>query len=514
MSDQAGPGYDTVVVGGGTAGAVVARRLSDDPERSVCLVEAGPTDVGDDRVLQLRNWLGLLGGELDFDYGTVEQPSGNSHIRHSRARVLGGCSSHNTMISLRPSAFDFESWAAAGAKGWGPDDMRPYGDRLLTRFQPVVEGDHNPLCDAFLQSCHDALDVPIVDDFNAAPFVDGAGYLPVGYQPGTGVRSSSSVSYLHEVLDRQNLTTMLETRAQRLEVRRGRATGVHVRDADGRERLVEVARGGTLVLCAGAVDTPRLLLLSGIGPTDQLRTLDVAPVLDLPGVGEHLLDHPEGIVLWESARPVPEPSVMHSDAGLFVRRDPAEPGPDLMFHLYTIPFTVNTERLGYPVPAHGFCATPNIPRPRSSGRLYLTSPDPDVPPALDFRYLTDPGGYDVGTLVDGVRIARTVAATAPLRDWIAREVAPGAGVQSDADVEHYARRSHHTVYHPAGTCRMGADDDPLAVVTPDLRVRGLDGVLVADASVFPTMPAVNPMITVLMVGERAADLVREGERRG
>src|SRR5690606_28971856 len=242
------------------------------------------------------------------------------------------------------------------------------------------------------------------------------------------------------------------------------------------------------VRSAGAVDTPRLLLLSGIGPAGQLRDLGIDPVVDLPGVGEHLLDHPEALVLWEASRPVPEPSVMDSDAGLFVRRDQAEPVPDLMFHLYMIPFTVNTERLGYAVPQHGFGMTPNIPRPRSSGRLYLTSANPDVKPALDFGYLTDPDGYDAKTLVDGVRIAREVAATPPFSDWIAREIAPGPDVTSEEDIDTFVRRSHHTVYHPAGTCRMG--DDPLAVVSPDLRLRGLDGVVVADASVFPSMPTV------------------------
>ena len=498
--------YDVVVVGGGTAGAVVARRLSDDPDRQVCVVEAGPSDVGDDRVLQLGNWLDLLGSELDFDYATVEQPMGNSYIRHSRARVLGGCSSHNTAISLRPMPTDFEGWVAAGAKGWGPDDMRPYGERLLNRFQPVVAKDHNPLCDAFVRSCHEALGVPVVDDFNARPFVEGAGYLPVGYHPESGVRSSSSVSYLHEVFDRANLTLLLETRALRVESDGGRATGVRVRDAAGTESFVRLAPGGTLVLSAGAVDTPRLLLLSGIGPADELRGLGIEPVVDLPGVGEHLLDHPEALVLWEASRQVPEPSVMDSDAGLFIRRDESEPVPDLMFHLYMIPFTVNTERLGYAVPEHGFGMTPNIPRPRSSGRLSLTSADPDVKPALDFGYLTDPDGYDARTLVDGVKVSRQVAAAPPFSDWVAREIAPGPDVTSDADIETFVRRSHHTVYHPAGTCRMG--QDPLAVVTPDLRLRGLDGVVVADASVFPTMPTVNPMITVFMVGEKAADLVK------
>lgn len=203
---------------------------------------------------------------------------------------------------------------------------------------------------------------------------------------------------------------------------------------------------------------------------------------------------------------------MDSDAGLFVRRDPESEGPDLMFHFYQIPFTDNPERIGYERPAHGVSMTPNIPKPRSRGRLYLTSADPEVKPALDFRYFTDEDDYDGRTLVDGIRIARRIAQSEPLAGWLKREVCPGPEVTSDEELSAYARHVAHTVYHPAGTCRMGAADDELAVVAPDLKIRGLDGIRIADASVFPTMTAVNPMIGVLMVGEKCVDLLG-GTRR-
>nr|BFE72711.1 hypothetical protein GCM10020092_060120 [Actinoplanes digitatis] len=232
--------------------------------------------------------------------------------------------------------------------------------------------------------------------------------------------------------------------------------------------------------------------------------------LDLPGVGENLLDHPESLILWESTRPLPAQSAMDADAGLFVRREPGDERPDLMFHLYQLAFTLHTERLGYDVPPHGFGMTPNVPRPRSSGRLRLASADPAVKPALDFGYFTDPDGYDERTIVDGLRIARQVAATEPLRSWIAREIAPGPELQTDEELSAYGRAAHHTVYHPAGTCRMGAATDELAVVDPGLRLRGLANVRIADASVFPTMTTVNPVVAVLMIGERAADLVAAG----
>ncbi|WP_255657646.1 GMC family oxidoreductase [Actinoplanes sp. L3-i22] len=493
--------YDVVIVGGGTAGSVVASRLSADPQVRVCVLEGGPSDVGDDRVLRLRNWINLLETEFDYDYPTVPQPRGNSHIRHSRARVLGGCSSHNTMISFRPPAEDFADWVEAGASGWSFADMLPYWQRLEINITQVAEKDRNPLATDFVAACHSALGVPVLDDFNAAPFADGAGFLPVGYYPETGIRSSASVAYLHPHLARPNLTIMTETWAYHLDPERG----VTVRTAGG-DKLIKARQ--EYVLCAGAVDTPRLLLLSGIGPADDLKRLGLPVRLDLPGVGENLLDHPESLILWEASRPLPPMSVMDADAGLFVRRDPAAARPDLMFHLYQIPFTFNTERLGYDVPEHGFGMTPNVPRPRSVGRLTLADADPSTKPLLDFRYFTDPDGHDERTIVDGLRLAREVAATEPFASWIGREIAPGPLLRTDEELSAYGRAAHHTVYHPAGTCRMGAADDPGAVVGPDLRLRGFDNVRVADASIFPTMPTVNPMVLVLMIGERAADLIR------
>ncbi|GAB1640867.1 GMC family oxidoreductase [Krasilnikovia sp. MM14-A1259] len=494
-----------VVVGGGTAGAVVASRLSADPDVRVCLVEGGPSDVGDDRVLRLRNWQNLLETELDYDYPIVPQPRGNSHIRHSRARVLGGCSSHNTMISFLPPPADFADWVAAGATGWSYEKMLPYWRRLAIHIQPVAAQDRNPLTADFVTACHRALGVPVHEDFNAAPFAEGTGFFPVAYHPGTGIRSSSSVAYLHPYLNRPNLTVLTETWAYRLDTAGTAVTGVRVRDRDGTHHRLTAT--GEYVLSAGAIDTPRLLLLSGIGPAADLRELGIDATLDLPGVGAHLLDHPESLILWESTRPIPPQSAMDSDAGLFVRREPGADRPDLMFHLYQLPFTTNTARLGYDVPVHGFGMTPNVPRPHSTGRLWLTSADPEVKPALDFGYFTDPDGHDERTIVDGLRLAREVAATEPLRSWIAREIAPGPRLQTDEELSAYGRAAHHTVYHPAGTCRMGAVTDPSAVVGPDLRIRGLTNVRVADASVFPTMTSVNPVVAVLMIGERAADLV-------
>ncbi len=503
------PTYDYVIVGGGTAGSVVASRLTEDPDVTVAVVEGGPSDIDRPEVLTLRRWLGLLGGELDYDYPTTEQPRGNSHIRHSRARVLGGCSSHNTLISFKPLPVDWDEWEQAGAAGWNAAAMDPYFGKLKNNIVAVDEKDRNAVARDFVEAATAALDVPRVEGFNKKPFHEGAGFFDLSYHPEDNKRSSASVAYLHphiEAGDRPNLEILLETWAYRLQLEGERVTGVHVRGGDGEERLLTANR--EVLVCAGAVDTPRLLLHSGIGPAEDLTALGIPVAHDLPGVGENLLDHPESVIVWETDGPIPENSAMDSDAGLFVRRDPESSGPDLMFHFYQVPFTDNPERIGYEKPEHGVSLTPNIPKPRSRGRLYLTSADPEVKPALDFRYFTDETDYDARTLVDGIRLAREVAKTEPLAEWLGREVCPGPEVTSDDDLSAYARSVAHTVYHPAGTCRMGDAGDALAVVDPELRVRGLEGVRIADASVFPTMPAVNPMIGVLMVGEKAADLIR------
>ncbi|OON74420.1 GMC family oxidoreductase [Streptomyces tsukubensis] len=497
--------YDYVVVGGGTAGSVIASRLTEDPRLRVAVIEGGPTDIDRPDVLTLRRWMGLLGGDLDYDYPTTEQPRGNSYIRHSRARVLGGCSSHNTLIAFKPLPGDWDEWAERGAEGWGAADMGPYFDRLRNNIVPVDEKDRNAIARDFVEAARSAAGVPRVESFNKEPFKDGVGFFDLAYHPENNKRSSASVAYLHPFLDRPNLHIMLETWAHKLEFEGARATGVRVRTKDGEEITVN-ARQEVLV-CAGAVDSPRLLLHSGIGPRADLEALGIPVVRDLPGVGENLLDHPESVIVWETNGPIPENSAMDSDAGLFVRRDPESEGPDLMFHFYQIPFTDNPERLGYERPEHGVSMTPNIPKARSRGRLYLTSADPEVKPALDFRYFTDEDDYDGRTLVDGIKLAREIAATEPLAGWLRREVCPGPEVTGDDELSEYARRVAHTVYHPAGTCRMGDSGDELAVVDPRLRIRGLDGIRIADASVFPTMPTVNPMIGVLMVGEKCAEML-------
>ncbi|KAH8599853.1 hypothetical protein B0O99DRAFT_611234 [Bisporella sp. PMI_857] len=525
--------FDYVIVGGGTAGCVIASRLSEYlPNKKILLVEAGPSDFNDDRVLKLKEWLTLLGGELDYDYGTTEQPNGNSHIRHSRAKVLGGCSSHNTLISFRPFEYDMQIWESLGCKGWNFKTMMRLIDNLRNTFQPVHPRHRNQVCKDWVEACSTALDIPIIKDFNkeikeTGSLQQGVGFFSVSYNPDDGRRSSASVAYIHPILrgeeKRPNLTILTNAWVSRLNITDKTVKSVDLSLKSG-EKLTVAPKIET-ILCAGAVDTCRLMLLSGIGPKQQLDDLSVPVTHDLPGVGENLLDHPESIIMWELNAPIPPQTTMDSDAGIFLRREikdaatsntnpalnpkniPDGTIADIMMHCYQIPFCLNTVRLGYDAPINAFCMTPNIPRPRSRGRIFLTSSDPSVKPSLDFRYFTDPEGYDAATIVAGLRAAREVAKQAPFSNWLVREVAPGPKVQTDEELSEYGRRVAHTVYHPAGTTKMGAADDEMAVVDPELKVRGLKGVRVADAGIFPTMTTINPMLTVLAVGERAAELI-------
>ncbi|CAO1628661.1 unnamed protein product [Jaminaea pallidilutea] len=520
--------FDYVIVGGGTAGAVLADRLSENKNVSVAVIEAGPTDVGEDRVLNLKRWLELMGSELDYDYPTTEQPMGNSNIRHSRAKVLGGCSSHNTLISFRPFKEDLDHWANHyGCPDWNGLKIQPYGDRLKVNAVPVQPQHRNEVARDWVKAASAATGAPIVDDFNAeiahrGAFDTATGFFNISYDPNTGYRSSASVAYLHPIMPhgpyrRQNLHLFLDTWALKLvydERDPTKVNGVEVRTKAGLVKTISARRD--VILCAGAVDTPRLLLHSEVGPRSELESLGLKCRHDLPGVGENLRDHPESIIMWKCKDTPTDETTMQSDAGLFMRVLPpnAEPnphkGPDLMFHIYQCPFDQGISSLGYKAPEHAIAMTPNICRSQAVGKLSLASANPEDKPLLNFRYFEGKGGeYDAKILVEGIKAARKIAQTSPFKEHIVEEVAPGPHIQSDEDISKYARAVHWTVYHIAGTCRMGAANDPLAVVDQkDLRIRGLKGVRICDASVFPTLPTPNPMLSVLMVAERLGDIIK------
>jgi len=504
------PEYDYVVAGGGTAGAVVAARLSEDPDVSVGLLEWGPSDVGEPKALYVRRWAEMLEGEYDLDYRSIRQPRGNSHIRLARARILGGCSSHNTMIALKPPAADFDDWAARGARGWDAAAMDPYFERLAANIVPVAPGHRNAYLADVIQAAATALHIPVREDWNSRPYADGTGFVPIGYYPETGIRSSSSVAYLHPVLGRRhNLDLQPGHRVLRVNFDDSRrATGVTAQRDDG--SLAEVGARREVIACCGAIDTPRLLLLSGVGPAEQLQRLGIEVVANLPGVGANLTDHTEGIVLWEATRELPPEGATDWDMTIMYRTDPASPLADVLVHVPLMTFAVHPERLGYVTPAPSISMTPNVTRPRSRGSVSLASADPGDPPLIDYRHFTDADGYDEKTLVAGMRLARRIAAKPPMSAWVAREVFPGPGVQDDAELSELARATCHTVYHVSCTARMGAPGDPAAVLDSQLRVRGVGRLRVIDASAFPSLTSVNPMVAVLMLAERGAELVRGG----
>ncbi|CAG9993026.1 unnamed protein product, partial [Clonostachys byssicola] len=525
LQPEASNSFHYIIVGGGTAGCVIASRLSEYlPNSRILLIEGGDTDQHDERISNLRRCLELIGGELDYDYGVTEQMRGNSFIRHSRAKILGGCSSHNGGISVETFEYDCRRFETLGCKGWSYATFKRLLGKLLLKRQPCHEIHHNALVNDWIKAASTSLGIPAVEDFNKAldaqkNMSTGVGYVPIAYEHESGKRNSASTAYIHPILQgewkRPNLTILLNTWVSKINVSGNTVNGVNVTFQNGNKMSLQ-ARKET-ILCAGAIDTPRLMLLSGLGPREHLNAVGIPVTKDLPGVGENLQDHIETMITWELKRPAPEETAMYSDAVLFLRREVENARgldkrvADLMFHIFTCNYDANPDRRSNEAPpTNVFSMTPNVPRPMSRGRLYLTSSDPNVQPALDFRYFTDPEGYDEATLVAGIKIARKVAQQAPFKDWIQREIAPGPSVITDKDLSAYGRQASCTIYHPTCTTKMGdVERDPFAVVDPQLKIRGLRKVRIADAGVLPVITTANPMLTVLAIGERAAEMIAE-----
>lgn len=428
------------------------------------------------------------------------------------------------MVSLRTPEYDADTWERLGCKGWSFEMFQRLQHQLrLTTVPGAHPRDRNQLTKDWITSAQSALDLPFSSDLNknissATGLTSAVAWTPLSYNPDNGWRCSASIAYIHPILrgdeKRPNLRILTKAWVSRVNVSGDIATSVDVATHDGSTHTISST--GEIILCAGAIDTPRLMLLSGLGSRQNLETVNIPVVKNIPGVGENLQDHPCSVIVFELHEEAPKVTATHSDALLVLRQKPSnwagDDGniPDTLLHVWALDFCDDTTRIGYDRPKRPFCILPVCLRPKAQGRVYLKSNDPKEKPALDFKYFEDADGYDAEILVGGIKAARKLAQVAPLKDWIQREVAPGPEVTSDEDLDRYARAVGHTIYHPACTAKMGdVDKDPMAVVDSQLKVRGFKNLRVADASVFPTMITVNLMLTVLTVGERAAELIAE-----
>ena len=519
--------YDFIVVGAGTAGCVLADRLSADPGNRVLLLEAG-RDERRKEITIPAGWVKLFRSGCDWGYET--EPNRGMDGRRllvPRGRMLGGTSGMNAMMYVRGHRADFDGWAAAGNGGWSHAEVLPYFRRSEANARGASEhhGDAgpfhvadvrepNPLSVAFVRAA-DAAGIPRNTDFNGAE-QEGVGFVQVNVR--NGRRWSAADAFLRPAMKRRNLTVLTGVHATRVLVEGGRAVGVRFL----RKGVEEAARvTGEVILACGAIDTPRLLLLSGIGPADELRRHGLHVVHDLPGVGRNLQDHPGGVLLARCAAPVslltaesPASLLRYllfrrgmlasngAEAIAMVRTRPELEAPDL--ELIHLPVVWRDEGLT-PPEEHGYTIAAVLLQPRSRGRITLSSADPTAPPVIDTNHFSDPDGHDLRTVVEGLRLAREIAAHQPLAALTTGEIFPGPQAVTEEALGAAVRERGQTIYHPAGTCRMGVDAG--SVVRPDLRVHGIQGLRVIDASVMPTLVRGHPQAAVLMIAEKGADLI-------
>jgi choline dehydrogenase len=522
---------DFIVVGAGSAGCAVAARLSEDSATRVLLLEAG----GEDRNRWIHIPLGFgktfADPSVNWCYETEPDPgAADRRVFWPRGKVLGGSSSINGMVYIRGQAEDFDHWRQLGNTGWSFDEVLPYfrrsehqtrgADRFHGTDGPLCVSDvaQHPICEAFITAATQ-LGFPRNDDFNGTS-QDGVGYHQTTTR--NGKRCSTAVGYLRPAIQRANLDVVTGALTEKILLENRRAVGVAFR-RNGRLCTARAAR--EVILCGGAVNSPQLLMLSGIGPHDHLAGFGIPVVHHLPGVGQSLQDHYSAPIKLRCKLPITVNDVMLSNArklkagleyymfhrgplsmisspaALFARTRPELASPDVKISIS--PFSAERTQDGL----HQFSGFTMIAyqlRPESRGEIKLKSPDPFDAPAVHPNYLATE--TDQRTIVAGLKLCRRILATPQMQSLVEAEFQPGAAVESDEELLDYARRRGGTVYHPTSTCKMGSD--PMAVVDAELRVRGVDKLRVADASIMPTVVSGNTNAATIMIGERVADLAR------
>ncbi len=520
-------GYDFIIVGGGSAGCVLAARLSENPAARVLLLEAGPSD-GHPFYHMPAGFAKMTKGIGSWGWHTVPQRHlKDKVIRYTQARVIGGGSSINAQIYTRGNALDYDEWRQRGCPGWSYEGVLPYfrksedndtyNDRYHGKGGPLGVSQPAaplPICEAYFRAA-EQLGIPRNHDM-AGETQDGVGYYQLTQR--NVRRSSASIAFLNPVRHRPNLTIRTGAQVLRIVTENYKALGVELAGGG------VINAGSEVIVCSGAIGTPRLLLLSGIGPADHLCEVGVPVVLDQAGVGSNLQDHLDLFVIAECTGPhtydryaKPHWSVLAGlqylisrkgpvasslfETGGFWYADPDARSPDIQFHLGLgsgIEAGVAAMKEG------GVTLNSAYLRPRSRGTVRLSSPDPAAAPLIDPDYWAD--AHDREMAIRGLKLAREIMRQDALKPFVKSEILPGADVQTDEDYFNYACGSAKTDHHPAGTCRMGSDAD--AVVDPDLRFRGIERLRVVDNSIMPTLISANTNSTAIMIAEKAADIIR------